>query len=132
MLKKFTNLLSLLRSDGGLRLLTKKPRSLASFRLVNYFPEKGLSFHTVIDSVANAGQFTRAASWAFPTARIHSFEPLPDIAGRFRENLADIAARHLVYQTARDHFLHVSVSLRFGISRFWLTQIIWKASVKSS
>lgn len=50
---------------------------------------RGLSPHTIIDGGANIGQFARAAAETFPEAQVYSFEPLPEVAARFRANLAD-------------------------------------------
>jgi len=49
----------------------------------------GLSPRTIIDGGANIGQFARAAVENFPETHVYSFEPLPEVAARFRANLAD-------------------------------------------
>jgi FkbM family methyltransferase len=47
-----------------------------------------LDCKTVVDIGANRGQFALAARWAFPSARILSFEPLPAPASCYRRVFA--------------------------------------------
>jgi FkbM family methyltransferase len=68
---------------GGVKALRRwRPFSLASFRLVRGLADEGLSFATVVDVGANAGQFSRACLGIWPDAHVIAFEPLPDVAGR--------------------------------------------------
>jgi FkbM family methyltransferase len=100
LLERLGELLDVSRLPGGMRALhTSRPRSLASFKIVNDLRQSGLMFRTVIDGGANVGQFARACSVVFPGVRVLSFEPLPDVAGQLRENLSDVAG-HRVFQTA--------------------------------
>ncbi|MBA3484941.1 MAG: FkbM family methyltransferase, partial [Pirellulales bacterium] len=63
----------------------------------------GLDFKTVIDAGSNVGQFARAVHLRFPTARIVSIEPLPDVADHLSANLSDVAG-HTVFRTALGSF----------------------------
>ncbi|HEX7069297.1 MAG TPA: FkbM family methyltransferase [Rhodothermales bacterium] len=86
--------------SGGLRALaTWKPFSITAFRMLNALRASGLEFQTIIDGGANKGQFARAATEIYPNARIHAFEPLPDVAEALRGNLAD-RRQVTVHQTA--------------------------------
>lgn len=49
---------------------------------------KALAFCTVVDVGANRGQFAMAARRCLPSARIISFEPLPQAAARYRRVFA--------------------------------------------
>ncbi|MEO8166428.1 MAG: FkbM family methyltransferase [Betaproteobacteria bacterium] len=100
MLTKLVQLTDALRSKGGLHaLVTWKPRSLASFRIVSSLLAEEVTFRTVIDGGANVGQFARAAHWAFPTARFYCFEPQPDVCDKLRHNLSDLRSLK-VFQSA--------------------------------
>jgi FkbM family methyltransferase len=82
----------LLRSPLGRHALRSwRPRSIAAWRLTTGVLQRGLSPATVIDVGANAGQFARAAAEVFPGCRVISFEPLPEAADAFEQNLADCA-----------------------------------------
>ncbi len=90
MIDKITGLISVARDwDGIFALLKWIPYSITSYRMVarvkKVFPELG----TIIDGGANIGQFARAVIENYPSARIVSFEPLPDIAEKYRANLRD-------------------------------------------
>ena len=78
-----------LRSEGGWRfLLSKKPRSATSFRLTSELRRDGWDFRTVVDGGANIGQFARASLNAWPSAKVYSFEPLPDVFQILQANLS--------------------------------------------
>lgn len=86
-------------SSGWQTILRAKPRSLASFKVVNELRSEVSVCDTIIDGGANVGQFARAATTAFPDATIYSFEPLPDIADVYRKNLSN-APKVSVHQFA--------------------------------
>ena len=86
-----TKLADVALTPGGLRATRAgKPFSLSAFRLVSQVKARFGTPNTVIDVGANKGQFSRAAAVAFPGARIIAFEPLADVAGAWRRNLADV------------------------------------------
>lgn len=66
-------------SNRSFKSLLKKGASVASTRILHncrhYIPALG----TIIDAGANQGQFAIAANYFYPSAQIHSFEPLPDV-----------------------------------------------------
>ncbi|MEM1056577.1 MAG: FkbM family methyltransferase [Bacteroidota bacterium] len=78
-------LLRVLREPGGLRAARSwKPFSITAFQLARSLRRQGLSPDLVIDGGANVGQFARAMIETFPGAHVVSFEPLPEVAARFR------------------------------------------------
>ena len=88
---KILDLISLLRHSSGIKYMrTCKPRSLTSFKITQLLKRYAPEIATIIDGGANIGQFARAAHFAFPNARILSFEPIPDVANTLRTNLGDI------------------------------------------
>lgn len=87
-LRQLVALAQVLAEPGAARALrTWTPFSTTSFRIVRALQRRGFRFATVIDGGANAGQFARAAAETWPDARVVSFEPLPDLAARFRSHL---------------------------------------------
>ena len=87
-------LLRLLGEPGALRAMrTWRPFSVTAFRMTRALHRQGFRFEGIVDGGANIGQFARAAAETWPTARILSVEPLPDIADRLRDNLASEAPR---------------------------------------
>jgi FkbM family methyltransferase len=89
-LRQFVGVLKLLPEPGAAKaLLTWKPFSITSFRMLRALRSQGIVPATIIDGGANIGQFARAAAETFPDARVLSFEALPDVADRLRANLAD-------------------------------------------
>lgn len=89
-LKSAVELVSVLRSGRGRNAFRRwKPFSIASYRLMMGLRGAGVNCGTVIDGGANIGQFARAAAMTFTDADVYSFEPLPEIAQQFRENLGD-------------------------------------------
>jgi FkbM family methyltransferase len=66
-----------------------KPFSLTSYKIVTALRADGLTFQTIVDGGANAGQFARAAAETFTEARVIAFEPLPEVADSLRSNLSD-------------------------------------------
>jgi FkbM family methyltransferase len=81
----------MLCSGGTSAILRWKPFSVTSFGMVRTLKTLGVEPKTIIDGGANVGQFARAATEMFPDARIISFEPLPEVAGKLRSNLRDSA-----------------------------------------
>jgi len=80
---------ALVASASGRRALRHwRPRSIAAWRLAQGLVERGVAPATVLDVGANAGQFARAAAEVFGCP-VLSFEPLPEAADAFEENLAD-------------------------------------------
>ena len=71
------------------------PRSLSAFRLVSQVKQRFGVPATVLDVGANKGQFSRAATRAFPGARIIAFEPLEAVAAEWRRHLADVATAEI-------------------------------------
>ncbi len=99
-IRSVVDVLGIMGQEGGRRaLVSAKPRSIASFRLVQRLKAEGLHFNSIVDGGANVGQFARAASSAFPGCPIYSFEPLPEVAEKLRKNLADIP-EHRVFEMA--------------------------------
>lgn len=91
-LRQLIALLQTLATPGALHALrTWKPFSTTSFRVTRALKRQGFDFAAVVDGGANVGQFARAAAETWPAAYIVSFEPLPDVATRFREALGDRA-----------------------------------------
>lgn len=87
-LRQLVALAQVLAVPGAPRALrTWKPFSITSFRITHALHARGLRFRTVVDGGANAGQFARAAAETWPGARVVSFEPLPDVAARYRAHL---------------------------------------------
>lgn len=84
----------MLATPVGRRALRWTPRSVAALRLVRALLAHGVRPATVIDVGANSGQFARAAVELFDCP-VHSFEPLPEAADAFMENLADRREVHL-------------------------------------
>ncbi len=96
-LRQALELARLLPQPGALRAFrTWRPFSITAFQMLRRLHALGLRPRTVLDGGANIGQFARAAAETFPTARIVSFEPLPDIAARLREHLADLDRARVV------------------------------------
>lgn len=94
------DIVDILTRRGGFRALAiSRPRSIASFRLTSGLKLEQPHFSTVIDGGANVGQFARAVSSAYPGCCIYSFEPLPDVALKLRNNLADVIG-HVVFENA--------------------------------
>jgi FkbM family methyltransferase len=80
-----------LASGRGFKSMLKKSSSVASTRILHncshYIPTLG----TIIDAGANQGQFAIAASHFYPDARIHSFEPLPDVYPILQRNTRNVS-----------------------------------------
>ena len=74
---------------AGRALLTWKPFSITSFRVLHRLRQQGVACGTVLDGGANKGQFARAATETYPAADVIAFEPLPDVAEALRHNLQD-------------------------------------------
>ncbi|MBM0231729.1 FkbM family methyltransferase [Micromonospora sp. STR1_7] len=63
------------------------------FEDLGYLPPDGVSLPdhpVIIDVGANIGMFTLFAAQRWPTARIFSFEPIPDVFQALSENVADL------------------------------------------
>jgi len=72
------------------QLLTWPRFSLTSYQMVRRLARGGLTPRTVIDVGANAGQFAVAAAKLFPSAHVHSFEPIPQVAAALQRNVAGL------------------------------------------
>lgn len=91
MLDKFANIARVARTARGRAALRSwRPFSLASYALTSQLARERVQFRTVIDGGANVGQFARAAASTFPEAKVHSIEPLPEVARQLRNNLRDL------------------------------------------
>jgi len=77
-------------------VFTWRPFSITSFRMAQVLKGQGIWPKSVLDAGANVGQFARAMAETFPSASMVSFEPLPEVAERFRKNLADCRRVRLV------------------------------------
>ncbi|MBA4017512.1 MAG: hypothetical protein C0483_10100 [Pirellula sp.] len=89
--KKLLDCGQVLGLEGGpASLMSWKPRSLASFKVLTSLKREPIKFNTILDGGANVGQFARAARWAYPDATIHCFEPQADIADKLTDNLRDL------------------------------------------
>lgn len=75
-----------LTAGRGFTSLLEKGASVASTQILHncrhYVPSLGM----IIDVGANQGQFAVAASHFYPQARIHSFEPLPEVFPLLQRN----------------------------------------------
>src|ERR1019366_8216138 len=72
-------LLDVALTPGGISALFKqRPLSLSAFELTSRLHRLGIMPSTILDVGANQGQFTAAALYQWPFARVHAFEPLPD------------------------------------------------------
>lgn len=67
-------------------MLTWKPFSLTSYRMLKSLRKQGVCPNTIIDVGANIGQFSVSAANMFPAANIYSFEPLPDCYKKLKTN----------------------------------------------
>ena len=68
-----------IKSKWLLQLLKGKLFSFASFEVVSNIKKIVPTLDYIIDVGANSGQFSKAASYFYPTAEIEIFEPLPDL-----------------------------------------------------
>lgn len=73
-----------------------KPFSVTAFGMAKALKAQRLRPELVVDGGANAGQFARAMAETFPQTRVVSFEPLPEVAARFRSAFAGEARVRLV------------------------------------
>lgn len=90
-LGKLQTALSLLQADGSLKALITWPRfSITSFKMVSRLAGQGISPGSVLDVGANVGQFTVAVAKFFPSAKVHSFEPVPVCIGKLRKNVSSL------------------------------------------
>ena len=71
-----------------LHLLRRRGVGLETYRKLTHPWLQGFGFRTVLDIGANTGQFALSARFAFPQARLYSFEPLPDCFAKLNQNLA--------------------------------------------
>jgi len=80
-----------LASNRSFKSLMQKGSSVASTRILHncrhYIPALG----TIIDAGANQGQFAIAANYFYPSANIHSFEPLPDVFPVLQRNTSKLS-----------------------------------------
>ncbi len=76
-----------------------RPYSRTSLRLCGQLFDLGLRPGHVIDAGANIGQFAASALYTFPSARVDSFEPLPDAISSLKQ-LAHRQPRLHVYPVA--------------------------------
>ncbi len=75
---KISRLCDILTLPQGLKLkLTESAFNLDVLRLCHRLKKAGVNPDTIFDVGANIGQFAVAARSQFPTALIHSFEPVP-------------------------------------------------------
>jgi len=94
---KLQRLLEVMWVPGALRgALTWKKFSLAAFQILSRLKGAGVQPATIIDVGANAGQFSVAASHAFPRAVLYPVEPDPATAQRLRQNLPPHVAANVV------------------------------------
>lgn len=90
-IKKVQMALSLLEGVGSLKALVTWPKfSVSSYLIVSRLVRQGVEPRTVLDVGANVGQFAVASAKLFPGARVHSFEPVPECAGKLRENVSGL------------------------------------------
>lgn len=73
-----------------LRRLRQKRVGLNCYLKLNAPFLQRAGYQTILDIGANLGQFALPAWFAFPKARIISFEPLPDCFSQLRQNMADL------------------------------------------
>lgn len=100
MLRKVIQFIETVSVRGGVKaVLTERPRSITSFRIVSRLQSEVGNLATIIDCGANVGQFARAVSTAYPRSKVISFEPLPDVATQLKKNLGDVP-NHEVIQNA--------------------------------
>jgi FkbM family methyltransferase len=88
-LHQLGQLLAVAIQPGGLHaLLHRKPFSITAFHLLRRLRHQVPHLGTILDGGANVGQFARSATEEYPAASILAFEPLPEVAQRFRQHLA--------------------------------------------
>ena len=79
-IRKVVDVLSLIQSDkAGLKSLINGNLSMASYKICKNISSIDNNIDSIIDVGANKGQFALNAVSFFPTAKIYSFEPLPDV-----------------------------------------------------
>lgn len=87
-MQKALNLIRTLYTPGRWKAaVTWKPFSLSSFVMVKALQRQGLTFNSIIDAGANAGQFSRAALEVFPRATLLAFEPQPEVAAQWKQHM---------------------------------------------
>lgn len=72
------------RNLRAARVKSKLEREFDAWRIIEQQP-----FTCILDIGANEGQFARLARRIWPTALIHSFEPLPDVYSALAERFRD-------------------------------------------
>ncbi len=77
------------RDKKFLKNIRKSGRSLASYQLNLALKNYCSTLSSIIDVGANMGQFAIASSYIYPSAKIYSFEPDPDIFKILKENTKD-------------------------------------------
>jgi FkbM family methyltransferase len=77
-------------------VLSGKPYSMASYRLVRALRGCGCVPKEVIDIGANEGQFSRAILNEFNDVHIYAFEPLPMAGERYMRNLQSAAPGRVI------------------------------------
>jgi FkbM family methyltransferase len=83
-------LLSILEQPGAFNQLVKsRVFSVSSYQINAALSQYQSTFNTIIDIGANCGQFAAAAAHRFPMARIYSFEPVPDVFEKLKQNVKD-------------------------------------------
>lgn len=81
----------LLTSGRGINALLEKGTSVASTLILHNCRHYIPSLSVILDIGANKGQFAVAASHFYPTATIHSFEPLPSVYPVLQRNTRKLA-----------------------------------------
>lgn len=96
-MNKLQRLLQLFSTPGAIKgLFTWKIFSLASFQMLQRLKSAAIEPLTIIDVGANQGQFSLAASMAFPGTCIYPIEPNPAAADALCKNLPPHVAANVV------------------------------------
>lgn len=121
----------LLRAAGILKrslevrtFLSWRGLSITSTNMVADISQYCHGLQTIIDVGANIGQFTLAAARRFPTARIYSFEPVPDVVSRLKSHVRHYPQVRVFHSAVgstsgklifyRNNYTHVSSALRIS------------------
>ena len=66
--------------------------SLTLFLMVSRLAKQAVLPKTVLDVVVNVGQFAVASAKLFHEARVHSFEPIPDLEESLKKNVSRLGS----------------------------------------
>ena len=97
--RKIINLFKFFENPTNFLHLRKKKISLEMYESLSKQWLKDLNVQTILDIGSNTGHFALAINEIFPSAKIYSFEPLPECFEELKEKVKDIS-NATVYNTA--------------------------------